>query len=63
MTCPDRRAPGRPATARQSLHRLVTGAVWLWLPRPWAAEWLALLGLILAELLPRIMPAVAIHHG
>ena len=56
----DQPVPGRPATARRSLRHLMRSAAWAWLPRSWAAEWLVLLGLMLAEGLSRILPVIAV---
>jgi hypothetical protein len=60
-----RPVPGSTAPAWWSLHRLMTSAAWTWLPRSWAAEWLVLLGLILAEGLSGGLPAFAVasRHG
>ena len=61
----DQPAPESPAQIRRSLRDMMTSAAWAWLSRSWAAEWLVLLGLILAESLSRILPAVAVmvRHG
>lgn len=61
----DRSVSGSPARLWRSLHHLVTSAGWAWLPRPWAAEWLVLLGLVLVEGLSRMLPVVAavVRHG
>lgn len=60
-----RPAPGLSARYSWSLRHLVTSAVCVWLLRAWNAEWLLLVGLMLAEGLSRLLPLVAavVRHG
>lgn len=61
----DQPAAETPAQTWQALRHLMTSIAWAWLPRSWATEWLVLLGLILAEVASRLLPAiaVAVRHG